>query len=385
MSGARVRANWPLWLFVSSASWLLVPVAAFAQGGVSGASGRPPILPSQTAVVYKAKPEDKIAIQEFLSALDRGDRVTIAFEPRNAFIDAWDKTASAWLHASEGDKDRRRRILALAVLQAGHDGLNDSFTWNNVRWLIEWECDQIRRGPPTEFEHAWLAASIVLIQAAGDQRFLAPAAMRCERLQPCDHAWHALSRFPDDSEFKFAHALPNLTVKPFARQPGELLHSPNYGKPAFVDSMRLTFEGLQAFQDDPVIGLDVRLRRGLLYYALDQREECLRDLSLAFTKSDDPYTRYVAAFVTGLVHEAEGRSTEASTWYETALQAMPNVRSGATWLAARYFLAGRRDDAFTLMDRVYASPSPESDPWHRTSVSQRWVNYFERLREMVKR
>jgi hypothetical protein len=112
--------------------------------------------------------------------------VTIAFEPRNAFIDAWDKTASAWLHASEGDKDRRRRILALAVLQAGHDGLNDSFTWNNVRWLIEWECDQIRRGPPTEFEHAWLAASIVLIQAAGGSKISragcdemrAPAAVR---------------------------------------------------------------------------------------------------------------------------------------------------------------------------------------------------------------
>jgi len=123
----------------------------------------PPRIPSSTPVIYKAQPEDKTAVIQFLDALERGDEVKLKFESRNAFKDAWDKTAGAWLRAPEADRDRRRRILALAILQAGYDALN-GMTWGDVRWLIEWQCDQIRRGPTTEFEHVWLSASIVLIQ-----------------------------------------------------------------------------------------------------------------------------------------------------------------------------------------------------------------------------
>ena len=343
------------------------------------------MVPSQTAVVYKAQPEDRVAIQQYLDALDRGDRVTIKFEPRNAFKDAWDKVASSWLKAGEGDRDRRRRILALAILQAGYDGLKDQSTWNDVRWLIEWQCDQIRRGPTTEFEHAWLLASIVLIQGAGDRMFLEPPRLRCERLQPCDHAWHALSRFPDDSRLRFAHTLPSITVQQFAREPGDLLKSPNFGKETFAANLRKTFDDLRSFQADPVIGPEVALQLGLLHYALNERADALRELGAAFTKSSDSYVRYVAAFVTGLVHDADGRPTDATTWYETALGAVPNVRSGATWLASKYFLMGRREDAFALMDRVYAAPAPELDPWHQSTNLRRWPDYFEKLREMVRR
>ena len=341
--------------------------------------------PSQTAVIYKAKPEDKVAIQQFLDALDRGDVVELAFEPRNAFKDAWDKTASAWLNASDADRERRKRILAVAILKAGHDGLKDSTTWQGVRWLIEWECDQIRRGPSTEFEHEWLQASIVVIQGAGDSAFLEPPRMRCERLQPCDHAWHALSRFPEDSRLRFAHTVPSLTAKPFAREPGELLKTPHAGTPMSVAALQKTFEDLASFQQDPVIGPEVRLKIGLLHYALNHREESLKELTVAFTKSRDAYIRYVAAFVTGLIHEADGRANDATAWYEAALIALPNVRSGATWLAGKYFLSGRREDAFTLMDRVYAAPAPDIDPWHQSYEFLRWNEYFERLRGMVKR
>jgi tetratricopeptide (TPR) repeat protein len=126
------------------------------------------------------------------------------------------------------------------------------------------------------------------------------------------------------------------------------------------------------------------LKLGLLHYALNEREHCLRELKAAAVSKDE-YTRYVAHFVTGLVHEADGRANEALLSYEAALTAMPNVRSGATWLSAKYFLQGRRDEAFDLMDRVYASPSPMLDPWHHTNELRQWPHYFEKMREMIRR
>jgi hypothetical protein len=344
----------------------------------------PPPAPSSTPIYYKAQPEDKAAVIQFLDALDRGDPVTLKFESRNAFKDAWDKVALGWLRAPDVDRDRRRRVLALAILQAGYDGLN-SMTWQDVRWLIEWQCDQIRRGPTSEFEHVWLSASVVLIQAAGDRLFLEPPAMRCARLQPCDHAWHAVSRFPEDRRFRLAHALPVESTKPFARQPGALLDDPRFGKSEFTARLRDTFDGLRAFATDAVVGSEARLKLGLLHYALNEIPECLRELQAAGASSDDAYVRYVATFVTGLVHDAEGRTDEAVRHYEAALVALPNVRSGATWLAAKYFLAGRRDDAFALIDAVYAAAPPKVDPWHRTNDLQVWPDYFERLRELVRR
>ena len=127
------------------------------------------------------------------------------------------------------------------------------------------------------------------------------------------------------------------------------------------------------------------MKLGLLHYALNERADALREMQAARTTSRDPYVRYVASFVTGLVHDAESRQVEAMGEYEAALAALPNVRSGATWLAAKYFLVGRRDEAFALMDAVYAAPPPEFDPWHRTNELKAWTDHFERLRGMVRR
>jgi tetratricopeptide (TPR) repeat protein len=358
----------------------VVGVACLVASGPQRATG----AAQSPFVVYKAQPADKAAVIEYLDALERGDEVTLKFESRNAFRDAWDQVASAWLKAPDADGDRRRRILALAILQAGHDALDNYFTWREVRWLIEWQCDQLRRGPVTEFEHVWLSASSVVIQAAGDYSFLAWA-FSCDRLQPCDHAWHALSRFPEDRHFRFTRALPRLSVKPFARTPGELLADPLFGKPEFNLRLAETFTGLRAFADDPVVGPEVRLKIGLLHYALNELPDCLRELKTASATTDDPYVRYVARFVMGLVHDAEGRADVAIQHYEGALLALPSVRSGATWLAAKYFLAGRREDAFSLMDAVYAAPPPKVDPWHRTNELRTWPDYYARLRELVHR
>jgi tetratricopeptide (TPR) repeat protein len=342
---------------------------------------------TQTPIVFKAQPEDREAIVAWLNALERGQDVAIQFQPRNAFQDAFDKEATAWLKAPNADREHRKRVLAVAILHGGYYAVA-SDTWRNVRWLIEWECDQLRRGPVSEFEHVWLQASIVLIQAAGDRIFLEPpsksGALDCDRLDPCDHAWHALSRFHDDPQFRLAHTVPWLRTKPFERRPGAMLDSPRLHQPEFAQRLQEIFAGLRAFADDPVVGPEIRLKLGLLHYALNETADSLREMRAA-GRSRDPYVRYVAAFVTGLVHEAEGQPDVAIHDYEAALAAMPNVRSGATWLAAKYFLAGRRDEAFRLMDEVYAAPAPPIDPWHHSDELRHWPDYFARLRELIRK
>ena len=178
--------------------------------------------------------------------------------------------------------------------------------------------------------------------------------------------------------------MPRNAIKPFAREPGELLKARSFGTQIFKDQLKQQFEDLGRFAADPEIGLEVRMKLGLLHYALNEREACLRELKVAATSSD-PYIGYVSNFVMGLVHEADGRPNDAIPLYEAALAAMPNVRSGATWLATKYFLQGRRDEAFDLMDRVYAAPLPSVDPWHHNDELRHWSNHFEKLRALVRR
>jgi len=77
----------------------------------------------------------------------------------------------------------------------------------------------------------------------------------------------------------------------------------------------------------------------------------------------EPFLRYVANLMLGHLHRRHGHATAALEAYRRAHAAMPNVMSGSIALSSALFLAGRRDDAYDVMESALAEQNRVLDPW----------------------
>ena len=75
--------------------------------------------------------------------------------------------AGDWIDAAfTEDVTRRRLVVATFALELVRARMQDE--WERLRPLVEWSCELLRGGPPTEAERLWHRASIALAMGAGD-------------------------------------------------------------------------------------------------------------------------------------------------------------------------------------------------------------------------
>jgi tetratricopeptide (TPR) repeat protein len=303
-----------------------------------------------------------------LESYGRGETRLAVFDNPETLVSNLRSVGATWVDAGpEPDRIRRRNVLALVALDAA---ANDVW-WDDVKPLLEWVCARLRRDAPTPFERDWMLASIAFTGVHGDERFL--LASGCRPPAVCNHLQHATSRFPDEPRLRFADVFARREVNALHRRPGfppELLvpalpasnHSRHDDAMARINETLLL---LDRAATDPVVGPDARLRRGVLRYEIKDLDGSRRDLGDVIGTSTDSSIKYLAHLVLGLGLDADGRIEDAAREYAAAVALNPAIKSGATQLAAHYFLTGRGDEASRILDVAFAADPPAPDPWRR--------------------
>jgi hypothetical protein len=372
------------------------------------------------AVVSVADPaaRDRQAIAAMLDALDRGQAVSVTVQRPLEFHAAFETAATSWINAvAESDRQRRRDVVAVAVLESARDatlGVTDfqhRIPWTSIKRLIEWQCDRLRRSAPTEFERRWMIASAAVSHASGDARFLtgsnglavtrtiidgrevAGGSVPCTDRDPCNHAGHIESRFPGEPQVALARVMLQTSI---ARKPGSLAGRIASSKlikrpdgtavtPALDAIVDSGLSELRRLSEIVTVGWDARLRLGLALYGLNQRPQSLHELEQVAASPADLHVRYVAHFASALNHDAGNHLDQTITSLEAAQALLPGVRSTATLLAAKYVIAGRHAEAHALMEETYLAEAPGFDPRGLRVGAWAVAGPLDQLREMIHR
>jgi hypothetical protein len=114
--------------------------------------------------------------------------------------------AEAWIgRAPDGDREQRFRISAVAQLDVIRETLErPPAVYENGRHGIETYCRKFRERAPSPFEHAWMLASVALLQGAHDDRVLIGVGPGGQIFPSESHARHASGRFPSEARFPLA-------------------------------------------------------------------------------------------------------------------------------------------------------------------------------------
>ena len=147
---------------------------------------------------------------DLLDRYDRGDRdavievfkgATDAVSIRNDI----EKNGAAWAAAAGPAREPHRWLVATTMaLELANSRMHDK--WLKLRELVEWGCQLLRRGPPTEGERLWQRASIAVAEGALDSEVLFNLE---SSLRTYSHASHAQRRFAAERALPLSPASPS--------------------------------------------------------------------------------------------------------------------------------------------------------------------------------
>jgi hypothetical protein len=323
-----------------------------------------------------------------LASLDLGRRPGYVVIRDADVAGSFPQAAATWIDAAPAQaRERRQQVAAAALLFLAFRAL-DAGDGPGVKSLIEEECARMRRGQLAEFERRWLLASLALVEWSGDRRFLTGPCDSAQRA-PCDHLSHVRTVLPGESLVQLVELTqPGGQPGYLSRLMVEALLRPGDPSSLRVPAVARLESGLSALLTDPVVGTDARLRLGLLKYGIHERRQSLDELARVTERSVHPAERVTAHFYSALIHDAESRPADALRSLENALAVMPHVRSIALMVATRHYLAGRVDDAATLLDATLAADPPELDPPRERHRERHaiwtWYQAFDRLVELYR-
>ncbi|HWI17693.1 MAG TPA: hypothetical protein VNT81_08100 [Vicinamibacterales bacterium] len=285
----------------------------------------------------------------------------------------------AWTAADPTHADARRAVVSAFLLELTAARLESD--WGRLSDLIEWQCVQLRaaHATPTEFERAWHAASHALAGRARARQWLlgefavlphqkpSKAPPSDPQNPPARHLMHALERFPDDPHFQLSRVVAwtwgrdNEPTRNLRRDTDEAPARP----PAIRRRLPSQLEAVIALEPltkiEAVAG-DAFVRIGVMQFVVRDYAAALTAYEQAQRVATDPATAFVAFVNAGRTLEALQRKDDAARAYARALEIVPDAESATIALASLHFAGDRRDEAVTMIDRVFnrrpASPDP---------------------------
>jgi Flp pilus assembly protein TadD len=167
----------------------------------------------------------------------------------------------------------------------------------------------------------------------------------------------------------------------FRHRPGVLRHPTRARQP--FEALASRYEALGKH---PALASEAQLRAA---YA-DIRRRRWRDAIVRIDRLrpqlDEPFLLAVAEYLRGWASEQLDRRDDAIAGYRRALELAPGMRNPTTLLAGQLYLANQREQAYRLLEQLYAQPSDPIDLIdHFERGDARLVpEYFRRLREALK-
>lgn len=259
---------------------------------------------------------------------------------------------------------RRAVAMAVTVELAREAVAGTQAEYAAVRPLVEWMCAAIRKGPRTDAERLFHLATIGLMQGAGDE-FGILGDRGGGVLN--GHLSHAVERFPWEPRLKLALIMtrPEMLVvatRPLGRElplTGTARSSLPYADRD--DVLRDTFGRLETLTQEPLLEHEVLLRRGVLRFLSDAADATV-DLQAA-AQSPEPFVRYLAHLMLGIVYERSADTRSAIAAYSRAVSETPATAASMA-LASLLFREGQVDDAAQVAEAWARRPNND-DPWRQ--------------------
>lgn len=338
----------------------LVALVVAAASAAAAQSGRP-LGPTEGLVGRYLNGDRTAVLAEIGAAAD----VTRLARDLRQHADDWADRDRRW-----GAKPRlavATFLLEVAAVRLEHD-------WRRVRDLVELGCTLTRSVAPDDPALlTWHLAALALAEGAADTRLLLSDSQIQGIEEQFGHLAHSRHRFPWEARFRLAEVVVRemgiSDTAPPRDQPwrtDEEWRSVRVGGAMELALRRERRQALERFE--PLLTLagvadEARLRTAHLLYQLHQDAAALEQLRLARANTSDPFVIYISHLLTSMIDArgAEPASSEASL--RRALETVPRAQSATQLLAARLFLAGRADEAYTLGEQLAADRTPPPDPW----------------------
>lgn len=293
---------------------------------VSGQSAGQNILPSSIPELL-----DRYRTGEFGVAVQLA-AATESAQLRTSFIAA----ADGWIARDSADPINRRLVATAFAIELAHARLN----FDNVTLvlLLDWARKEWQKGPSSSAERLWLRAAVALVGRGGRMSTLRAGGWdNMER--SAKFLDDAVKRFPEDARLRLAKLvwLPPIALRN-ARPLERLTENAEVGPEALVELAYVRFS-------EGNTGAAGRLA------------------AQAASRAAEPWTRYLAHFIAGIVHEFHRRYPEAAVEYSAALSVMPHAQSASIALAQLRLRNNQADAAFDLIERTLAEQPDGDDPW----------------------
>jgi VWFA-related protein len=279
------------------------------------------------------------------------------------------RSGLAWVKAGGVAADRTRR-LQLATYVLDFLSVQDQVSyWKNnnspASELMDWAAGILHTGPPDQAERLWNLAAMALLERFGASSVLE------------SHAATALTRFPDEAQFKLANAVAaDMQLWPQLRD-----------ERGFIVDERLLPKILDRYNGllgDKTVGQEARLRLGYFELLRGRTPQALSHFEQAGVP-EDPALQYTLHLFRGQALMSAGRLDDAVESFRGAVGVVPFAQAATLGLGAALVNRGRHNEAEAIVSRMLNVASAPFDPWtiYAFPAWRYWPDWREALRKAI--
>lgn len=297
----------------------------------------------------------------------------------------WTLDVMQWIGADPPNRAQRRLVAAAFALETENVRVERG-DWGNTSGevhcvgtcVLDWAQTQlVERGPADAAEHAWYLAAAALAGGVRDWRYLQrPATPRAQPPIPAGLMDRALDRFPDDPRLRLEQAIAAASRYAVTIDGDRYATSPLPGVVVNINGMRggalaaqrptareQAVMMLAALTEDPVVGVEARIRLGYLHWAVRDDTSAHAELTRAAAGAKETDDRYLAEFLLGWIAMQAGNAAAAVPHLDAALAARPDSQSAAVALAALALQQGDSTRAHDIVQSSLDKRPTDVDPW----------------------